>query len=102
MLRFASSGGTFEVMPVARSTSWSSRPSGNVSALMESLLSTRSTSGPLTWASAPKLVNEMKIKTARHRFIALTLDFIRHLRLYLGSFCAAAKQNNRDRLEQNF
>src|SRR5262249_52556115 len=56
MLRLESSAGTFDCMPVARSNRRSNRPSGIVSALMESLLSTRSISGPLPAAKEPVII----------------------------------------------
>src|SRR5881628_707029 len=56
MLRLASSAGTFDCMPVARSNRRSNRPSGMVSALMESLLSTRSISGPFPAAKEPEII----------------------------------------------
>src|SRR5262249_39136216 len=60
ILRPASSGGTLDCIPVARSSKRSNRPNGILSALIESLLSTRSISGPL--AAADRLVKRHTLR----------------------------------------
>src|SRR5437762_2982045 len=93
MFLFASSGGTFDFIPVARSSSRSSRPSGTLSASMESLLLTRFISGPLPAASAPVATEAANRSAANPCFMGFNLDLkdtlnytlVRERRRLLGS-----------------